>query len=190
MHIATVQLKSTPGSVYQQGNAIATKRPDKLSHDEHEQNTWRERGHYLPDGRMIIPAISFKRALEAGAAYNPRKLKGQATFTKLFERAIIVTDPIILPVTKDTVHGTPLYVPADGEASSKSTKKSSRVWRTFPTVHEWSGEMVFHVLDDRINESAFVDTLKDAGLYIGIGVWRPQRGGLNGRFQVCNLKWQ
>lgn len=192
MTIVTAHLRSTRGSLYQPGKAIHIPKPDKTSFDEHEKNTWRERGHYLPepDNRMYIPAMAFKRALEDGAAYDPQKLKGQSMFTKLFQRSVIVTDPIILPVKKDQVTGESYFLPSDGVASSKVNKKSNFVWRTFPTVAEWSGHMVFHILDDRITEEVFTKALEDAGLYIGIGTWRPQRGGLNGRFEVIKLDWQ
>lgn len=190
MHTATVTLKSVSGSLYQPSAPISTPRPDKISHEVHEQNTWRERGHYLPNGTMIIPGVSFKRALEAASAYNPRKLKGNATFKALFERAVIVADPLVLSEKKDEVIGTPIFVPSDGVSSSKSTTKSPRVWKTFPTVQQWEGQITFHVLDDRVTENVFIDTLKDAGLYIGVGSWRPQRGGLNGRFEVVKTVWK
>jgi hypothetical protein len=190
MHTATVVLKSAPGSAYQPGAEILSPKGDQESWDDWEAAHWRERAHCDEAGRLIIPAITFKRVIEAGAAYNPRKLKGLATFTKLFERAIIVTEPLVLKETRETVKGETIAVPADGMATSKSTMKSSRVRRTFPTVKEWSGTVVFNILDDRITEQVFKDTLDDAGMYIGIGTWRAQRGGLNGRFEVVSVKWK
>lgn len=190
MHTATTILKSAPGSVYQPGAQIVTPKDDKQPWDEFENQHWRERAHYNDAGHVIIPAITFKRVMEAAAAYNPRKLKGSATFTKLFERAVIVLEPLVLTETRDTVKGVALPVPSDGMATSKSTMKSNRVTRIFPTIREWSGTIVFNILDDRIQEPIFMDTLKDAGMYIGIGTWRPQRGGLNGRFEVSSLKWK
>lgn len=190
MHIATAVLKSATGSVYQPGKEVTSKREDKQGWDEWEAAHWKERAHYDDSGHVIIPAISFKRVVEAAAAYNPRKLKGSATFTKLFERAIIVLELLVLKETRDTVDGVSMAVPSDGMAASKSTGKSNRVYRKFPTVKEWGGTVTFNILDDRIQEDIFKDTLQDGGMYIGIGTWRPQRGGLNGRFQVVSLKWK
>jgi hypothetical protein len=190
MHTATVALKSTPGSLYQPGLEISTPRGDQQSWDEWEELHWRERAHYDERGHVIIPAVVFKRVVEAAAAYNPRKLKGSATYTKLFERAIIVSEPLVLKETRDTIQDVRIPVPSDGMAGSKSTGKSNRVFKRFPTVKEWGGQVVFNVLDDRISEEVFKITVQDAGMYIGIGTWRPQRGGLNGRFEVTSLKWK
>jgi hypothetical protein len=189
MHTAIATLNSTAGSMYQPGRELQTPRDDKENWDEYEKRVWRERAHYNDEGHVVIPAISFKRCIEAASAYNPRKLKGTATYTKLFERAIITVDNVVLPETRETVLGTSIPVPSDGVSSSKSNMKSSRVWRTFPTIKAWSGRITIHVLDDRIGHLVLRETLEDAGLYIGIGTWRPQRGGLNGRFEVSDLRW-
>ena len=92
----------------------------------------------------MIPAITFKRCLEAASAYRrgPTQ-KGASTYTKLFERAIIAVGDVILPETRETIVGVSIAVPPDGMAASKSNQKSSRVWRTFPTIKEWSGKITF-----------------------------------------------
>lgn len=186
---ANAILRSTPGSLYQPGQAIQSPKLDKETPAAHDERCWKERGHYLPDGRMIIPAVALKRCLDRAAAYNPKKLRGNATYTKLFESSVIVLDPIVLPETRDTVEGVSLFLPADGKSSDKSSGSSTRVWRKFPTVRSWEGVATFHVLDDRIDEATFRSTLKDAGLFVGLGTWAPRARGLNGRFEVVDMEW-
>ena len=47
----------------------------------------------------------------------------------------------------------------------------------------------FHVLADEITPDVFEEHLKQAGAFVGIGRFRPERGGFYGRFAIKNIKW-
>jgi hypothetical protein len=64
-----------------------------------------------------------------------------------------------------------------------------RVYRRFPIVRSWSGKLVFLLWDDQMPEQIFVDTLKDAGLLIGVGRRRPENKGFFGRFVLNSYEW-
>jgi hypothetical protein len=64
------------------------------------------------------------------------------------------------------------------------------VKRTFPVVPVWGGELEFYVLDDTISKDVFEKVLTETGRFIGIGQYRPQQGGTNGRFEVVKTVWQ
>ena len=44
------------------------------------------------------------------------------------------------------------------------------------------------ILDDQITKNIFEEHLKAAGIYIGIGTFRPIKGGYHGRFSVTSLE--
>jgi hypothetical protein len=128
--------------------------------------------------------MAFKNALAEAARYLGLKIPGKrnATYTKHFERGVICQVPALLGIQKDEVQGERVYVPADGVRGS-----GKRVYRTFPVIPSWECTVIFEVLDDVISPEVFLRVLKECGLFIGLGRFRPKRNGYYGRFVVDNL---
>jgi hypothetical protein len=184
MRFAKATLESQ--SPYSQGKCYEVPKLERETHDEYERRTWRERCHVNAQGNIIIPGNSIKNALAEAAKFTPRKgpSGGKSTWTKNFESGVMVADSITLPEKKETVEGERLYVPSDGRRGG-----SKRVWKTFPLVKEWKGTIEFLIIDDSINEKIFKQYLEEAGMYIGLGRWRPRNNGLYGRFSVAKLEY-
>jgi len=89
-----------------------------------------------------------------------------------------------LGVHKDEVASITINANSDGMRGS-----GKRVKRTFPTIPSWSGTAEFVILDDTITPDVFERTLKTAGQIVGIGRFRPENGGLNGRFKPTKFNW-
>jgi len=185
MKTATVKIQgTTPYS------ASAVFRSPKLARekpDDYEERCWRERLHVTPEGKAAIPGMAFKLALEAAARFRGEKIKGRGnqTYAKRFVSGVLVLEDLALAIKAGDVRGVRLFVPADGVRGS-----GKRVWKTFPTIDEWGGTVVFTILDDEvIDNEAFESHIAEAGNFIGVGRWRPQNGGLNGRFLVRGVKW-
>jgi len=97
----------------------------------------------------------------------------------------MVFENLTLPVTFETVDSITLHQNADGVRGS-----GKRVKRTFPIVAEWKGVVEYHVIDATITESVFRQHIECAGMFIGLGRFRPrQAGGTNGRFRVTKIEW-
>lgn len=186
MRTAIVTIKGvTP---YSSSRAIESERRDKEGPDDFEQRTWRERLHVDAEGAAFIPGIAFKKALDIAARRFPIQVKGRgkATYAKFMEAGIQVMENVPLPgVTRETVKGERLFVPSDGKAGG-----GRRVWRIFPIVHAWGGEVAFTVFDDTITEDVFEKTIPQALAFVGIGRWRPERGGMYGRANVEKVIWR
>jgi hypothetical protein len=142
--------------------------------------------HVNDKGEVFIPPMAFKNCLSEIAKYLSVQIpgKGKSTYTKHFEAGVMVIDPLVLPVTKDKVQGEWLFVPADGKRGS-----GKRVQKCFPVIHQWQGDVTYHVLDDVISPEVFEQHLKDAGSFIGIGRFRPRNNGYYGRFSVESVRW-
>ena len=41
-----------------------------------------------------------------------------------------------------------------------------------------------------LTKDIFEKTVRDAGMYIGVGMHRPENGGYKGRFDVVKIKWE
>jgi hypothetical protein len=184
MHKAICNLKSV--SPYSQSAPFGEKKTKNETHEEFENRTWRQRGHFNDEGNMFIPPMAFKNCLSEAAKYKSIQIpgKGKSTYTKHFEAGVLVVEPLILDVTKDTVESHSVFVPSDGRRGG-----TTRVWKTFPWVPRWEGTVEFLVLDELINEEVFANHLEDAGSFIGLGRFRPRNNGYFGRFAVEHVRW-
>ena len=184
MKTATVQLRGV--SPYSQSKHYQTEKLQKESAKDYEARTWRDRMHATDDGHVFIPPMSFKNCLSEAAKFLSIQIpgKGKSTYTKHIEAGVLVTDALVLDVKKDEVPGEWLFVPADGVRGS-----GKRVEKCFPVIHEWKGEVTFHILDETVTEDVFKNILEQAGAFIGIGRFRPRNNGFYGRFKVESVKW-
>jgi hypothetical protein len=152
--------------------------------DEWEKRTWREKLHYNDESEVFIPPMAFKNGISEAARFLNLKIKGKgnATYTKHFERGIICQVPALLGVNKDDVQSETLFVPSDGKRGG-----GNRVNRTFPVIPQWNTVAIFQVWDEIIDEEVFRRVLTEFGLFIGVGRFRPQNNGYYGRFIVQSI---
>ena len=174
-------------SAYQQGRFHQTEKLEKESHEDYEKRTWRERCHVTKEGNIFIPPMAFKICIETAASFLSMSIpgKGKATYTKHFRAGIIVSEGLVLPYKKEDVRGEWVL----GNSLGRRRGGGSKVLKCFPTIPEWSGDVTFYILDETITQSVFETHLKEAGNFIGIGVFRPENGGYHGRFEVKQVKW-
>lgn len=186
MKTATVTLKSTSPYSQSRPYEFEVAKLERETKDAYERRTWRSRCHVNTDGKIFIPPMSFKNCLDGAARYLSLQIPGQGkkTYTKKIEAGLMITDPLVLPVKADDVEGQWLYVNADGKRGG-----NTRVWRCFPLVNAWQGEIEIHVLDEIITKEVLEQHMEEAGKFIGIGRFRPENRGFFGRFQVQKLKW-
>lgn len=138
-----------------------------------------------PDGTLYLPGAAIARLLrEAGANH---KMKGSRRSVKyLVPGAVIVPDETLALIDPETdtpagdfeVDSRPVVIPA--------TK--GRVMRHRPRLDAWATEFTLEV-DDEMLDGAFVhQLLTEGGRKLGLGDFRPERGGPFGRFHVTVWK--
>lgn len=185
-----VTLKGT--APYSQSRQFTTEKQEGESDAHREQRCWKERAHTNSKGQVVLPMFGLKAALDSAAKYLSMKLSGNATFAKLFRCAVIpISDqPLLLvdgkPVTVDMIESETINAHADGNRNGSG----KRVSRIYPQFRNWSCENVeFEIIDSRITKEIFLKHLAACGQFIGIGRFRPDCGGFNGRFEVfCDNK--
>lgn len=184
MHRAICKLVSR--SPYSQSRYIQEKKPRDESHADFEKRTWMQRCHYNEEGHVYIPPMSFKNCLSEAAKYKSIKIpgKGKSTYTRHIRSGILVTDPLVLPYTKETIQHEWLHVSSTGIPAG-----ASRVEKCFPLIPKWEGEVEFLILDEIVTQDVFEDHLRDAGSFIGVGRFRPSNNGFYGRFSVESIQW-
>jgi hypothetical protein len=187
MKIAVVEIRGA--APYASSKCISPEEyppSSKEKPDDYEKRAWRGRAHIGKDGVAFVPGISFQKALAKAASMLSEKIPGRrnATWTKHFVSGVAVKGDLSLKVKKDDIQFEQLFVPSDGTPGG-----GKRVWKYFPTFQEWGGQIEFVILDDLITREVFERHLNEAGNLIGVGFWRPERGGLKGRFSATVKKW-
>jgi len=173
-------------SPYNQSRQHFTEKEPKETFDDHEKRTWREKGHYDRDDIAYIPPMAFKNCIAQAAKMLSISIPGQgkSKYTKHFVSGVMVTDMLSLNCEKQNIE--PQWISCDPQGR----KGGMGVLRAFPHFETWEGVIEVHVLDDTITKEVFERVLKEAGNFVGIGQFRPEKGGYFGRFELLNIKWK
>jgi len=185
MKMATVHLQGTSALSFSR-YIQAEKKPKELA-EEFEKRCWRERIHRDKDNWVVIQPMMFIKAIQGAASYLGIKVPGKrnATYTKHFRSGIRCNQPITLPIKVDEVEGEWFLVPSDGR-----TGGTTRVLKCFPVIDDWEGQLVFYITDDLITQDVFEEHISTAGQLVGIGRFRPERGGFYGCFKAEIKDWK
>jgi len=190
MNLVTAHLQSV--SSYSQSRYLVEKKQPNEDYEDYEKRVWRDRAHTVlsgPDkGKVFIPPAAIKQAIDSAAKYLSIQVpgKGKTTYTKHFVSGVMCVKPIVLPITREDLDYFAGPMSAKGE---KGKAGGSVVVRMYPMIHEWAGEVELHIFDNVITKDVLRQVLETAGLNIGIGRYRPQNGGYNGRFEVTSIDW-
>ena len=186
MRTLTATLKSI--SPYSQSTFFTSEKKAKETHAAFEERCWRERMHLDADGDVVIPPMSLKYAVDEACKRLALQVRGEGKtrYTKFFEAGYLPPDPTKIGVKGKDVIGEWVWVSSTGK---KGKDGGTRVRRCFPTIPEWRADVAFRLLDEKIPEDVFEKCLESAGLFVGIGRFRPENQGYYGRFQVEAAKW-
>lgn len=162
---------------------------EREAKDAYDERTWRSKlNTAVVEGKatVVIPAHGMHQAIAAAAKYSKRQIPGQgkATWTAKFQGGIGILEDPSLGIDPATVGSVRISANADGVRGS-----GKRVPRRFPIMPVWETTFDVHILDPIITEDVFREMLEIAGMFIGIGRFRPEKGGTNGRFRVERLDW-
>jgi hypothetical protein len=183
--VATVTIVGiTP---YSQSRQHAEPKLEGESHDSYDERTWRHHLTLSPDkSTVIIPAHGLHQAIAAAAKYSKRQIPGQgkATWTRKFVAGIGLVSAPVLNIAPEDVKPVVISANADGIRGS-----GKRVTRRFPEMFPWTSTFEVFILDPIITEPVFREMLELCGMFVGVGRFRPENGGTNGRFRVDAIAW-
>lgn len=192
--LVSVKLVST--ATYSQSRPHDEEKKPKELPKDYEERTWKQRMHVLPTGQIFIPPMAFKNCLSEVAKYLSLQIpgKGKSTYTKHFEAGVSVSKPVPLfdpttgqPVLENDAKGGWIFTPSDGVKGG-----GKRVWKCYPLIDQWIATVDFVIIDDIITPDVFWSHLKQAGMLIGVGRFRPRNGGYYGTFSIVegSEQWQ
>lgn len=163
------------------------------SYEAYDQRTYLSHLHVNSDGQVVIPSFAIHDCLVEAARYSGKKIKGARgkTWTQKLESGIAIFDDVLLlneqgeAVTPADADFCDVYCHANGQRGS-----AKRVFRRYPIIYQWGATFDIHVLDPIITRDELHEFFGIAGLLIGLGRFRPQNRGKNGRFSLTDLTWR
>jgi len=160
---------------------------DGESHEDYERRTWREKANYDKDGFVFVPAMALKQAMDLAAKRLaiPDPNNKRANFTKYFVSDVICENNLSIGIHKNEMPEITINANVDGVRGS-----GKRIPRTFPQTQEWGGTTSFLIMEEKIKPEIFEKVLINAGRSIGVGQFRPEKGGLNGRFDIIKIEYE
>lgn len=190
MRMCKAYLESIPGSPYSQSAQHDTPMLDRESHDDYDARTWRDKCTVNASGQICIPSMALKQTLDTAAYKLGEKVPNRkgATYKNFFASGFFCNGDVPIAngkaLKKDDAVMKMINANADGIRGS-----GKRVKRRFPEFPVWTGVAEFTIADDIITPEVFERHLKSAGVIVGIGRFRPEKGGTYGRFRVTKIEW-
>jgi hypothetical protein len=201
MKTCKVYLEGLPGSPYSQSAMHDTPKLDRESAEDYDIRTWRNHCTVNGDGQVCVPAMAFKQCLDTCAQKLGIKIPGRrgATFKSFFLSGFFcnadaplldATAPLtaekadLLMFTMEKAEMIAIWANADGVRGS-----GKRVKRRYPMFYRWRCTAELTIVDDIITTEMFEHHFRSAGMIVGIGRYRPEKGGNNGRFRVVRFEW-
>lgn len=184
MKKVTIHLRSI--APYTQSRQHHTPKLEKENAQDYEERTWLEKTTVNDNGEICIPAMAFKQALDRSAKMLSMQIpgRGKATYTKHFAAGVMIPENLNIGVKKSDATKITINANADGRRGS-----GKRVVRHFPQVYKWEGVLEAFIIDETITPDVFERHAKEAGMLVGVGQYRPENGGTNGRFVCDKFEW-
>jgi len=174
-------------SPYSQSRFHDPQKIGKETNDDMEKRTWKDRVHVGDDGAPFMPPMSLKKSLDSASSYLG-KIPGErnATYTKRFKSGLLIIGPIGLRVGKrdatlDDFDGEWLFLDATGKAGG------TRVKRCMPRILNWWADATLYVVDEILTKAVLTSAISNAGLLVGVGRFRPEKGGFYGRYRLATV---
>lgn len=158
---------------------------------EVERKIWREKAYIRPESDILyIPGENIHQCIVDGASYwgMPIPGRGKTQYTGVVKAGVICQD-----ISLAVLDGTGNYVEAKKDdlvsfgrsVNGTPTKgKGSKVYRIRPSLESWKGTFLMTVMDARLTPQILRTIISYAGLYKGLGDWRPNHG----RFDLETLE--
>lgn len=133
---------------------------------------------YLYDDKPHIPAVYFRNSIVEASKQFKITGKGKSTYSKLVGATVDVL-PEMIPLNEE-------YIPFRIAAVNPMTK--GRMMVTRPRFNKWSAEFEIILNDEGVPKEVIQEILEQAGRYVGVGDWRPEKKGMFGKFMITSFK--
>lgn len=141
---------------------------------------------YRIDNKFVQPGEMIEACMVKAAVQY--KMEGKKTYKDSFKAGVIVEQEMIIhknqkiSMSKDEPKDQKVWHMDARWAKNPSTRGA--IWVVRPRINEWDLDFTLNVLlDELIPTDIIKEVLTYAGMYVGIGAWRPKFG----RFEVVKF---
>lgn len=134
---------------------------------------------YIQDGKVCLPSVYLKNCISEAAKQFKIVGKGKSTYSKLVASTVDVS-PFMIELDADK------YEIFRISAVNPMTK--GRMMTERPKFEKWSAEFEIILNDEAVPMGVMNEILIQAGKYVGIGDWRPEKKGMFGKFMITSFK--
>ncbi len=158
-----------------EGQQEAKKKNKKQTRDDVEKALYR-----LDDGTIYQPALHLIGALKVAGAKFQIPGRGKLTYKNMMGSGVVVITPDAIPHENQDydVDARPVVI--------SSTR--GRVVRMRPMFNDWKLRFEMEYDEEEVDVATLKELLDYAGLRVGIGDFRPAKGGPFGRFMVTKFE--
>lgn len=134
------------------------------------------------DGQILLPSVYIKNSITESA--KKFKIPGQkgATYSKTVGSSVDVM-PFYIKLKSDEKFEA-------FRISTVNPMTKGRMMVTRPKFNKWSAAFEIILNDSQVDVSVMNEILEQAGKYVGIGDWRPEKKGMFGKFMITSFKKQ
>lgn len=169
------------------------KLPDKKgrseSYDDYEDRVWQKKAHVAEDGdSIVIPAHGIHQMLVEGAKKGRLQPKAAKSAREGLANRLVTGIAVMSDAATSMKLSKARCVAINAHANGKRGS-GTRVTRKFPEWADgWTAEFDVLVVDDSVTVDDVQAALEWGGLVCGLGRFRPENMGSNGRFTVKTCK--
>jgi len=135
---------------------------------------------YLDEkGNVLLPATYLRNSIVEASKQFKIVGKGKSTYSKL---------------VASTVQIEPFYLKLDAgkyevfRISAVNPMTKGRMMTERPKYDKWKASFEIVLNDESVPVSVMNEILEQAGKYVGIGDWRPEKKGMFGKFMIVEFK--
>lgn len=192
MKFTTCTVSITGFAPYSASRAHQSVRGENEPWADFEKRCWKEHLHTDLDGNIVVPGPGIKQAIDYAAQRLSLKKDGKSKWTSDINSGVSVmhdmnlTDKSGAPIHSDAATAVTIFAHTNGDR-----KSGSRQNRIFPLIPApWFGKFELLLVNSTIPQSVIEQIVTHAGLIAGLGRFRPERSGSNGRFEVTSFAWR
>ena len=133
------------------------------------------------NGKTQLPATYLRNSIVEASKQFKIVGKGKSTYSKLVASTVQI-EPFYIELKADK------YEVFRISAVNPMTK--GRMMTERPKYNKWSASFEIILNDDSVPVSVINEILEQAGKYVGVGDWRPEKKGMFGKFMITSFKQQ
>jgi len=136
---------------------------------------------YKEGKKVYLPSVYIKNSLvEAGKQFKIIG-KGKSTYSKIVASTVDVS-PFMIEMNNSEMEVFRI--------SAVNPMTKGRMMTERPKFSKWKASFELILNDPAVPISVINEILEQAGKYVGIGDWRPEKKGMFGKFMITSFKKQ